>query len=96
VCSSSPCLPPHVLYFFIFVFEARCRRAVIKLPLQRMGRAIGEERSWAITRKTSLHVFANKLLRRNHKHATYLFDFRRINIYFLFCRTNSVRGLIFV
>jgi hypothetical protein len=26
----------------------------------------------------------------------YLFDFRRINIYFLFCRTNSVRDLIFV
>jgi hypothetical protein len=25
----------------------------------------------------------------------YLFDFRRINIYFLFCRTNSVRDLIF-
>jgi hypothetical protein len=25
-----------------------------------------------------------------------LFDFRRINIYFLFCRTNSVRDLIFV
>jgi hypothetical protein len=26
----------------------------------------------------------------------YLFDFRRINFYFLFCRTNSVRDLIFV
>jgi hypothetical protein len=26
----------------------------------------------------------------------YLFDFRRINIYFLFCLTNSVRDLIFV
>jgi hypothetical protein len=26
----------------------------------------------------------------------YLFDFRRINIYFLFYRTNSVRDLIFV
>jgi hypothetical protein len=26
----------------------------------------------------------------------YLFDFRKINIYFLFCRTNSVRDLIFV
>jgi hypothetical protein len=26
----------------------------------------------------------------------YLFDFHRINIYFLFCRTNSVRDLIFV
>jgi hypothetical protein len=26
----------------------------------------------------------------------YLFDFRRINIHFLFCRTNSVRDLIFV
>jgi hypothetical protein len=28
--------------------------------------------------------------------SAYLFDFRRINIYFLFCRTNSVRDLIFV
>jgi hypothetical protein len=27
---------------------------------------------------------------------TYLFDFRRINIYFLFCRTNGVCDLIFV
>jgi hypothetical protein len=27
--------------------------------------------------------------------AEYLFDFRRINIYFLFCRTNSVCDLIF-
>jgi hypothetical protein len=27
---------------------------------------------------------------------TYLFDFRRINVYFLFCRTNNVRDLIFV
>jgi hypothetical protein len=26
----------------------------------------------------------------------YLFDFCRINIYFIFCRTNSVRDLIFV
>jgi hypothetical protein len=26
----------------------------------------------------------------------YLFDFRRINIHFLFCRTNNVRDLIFV
>jgi hypothetical protein len=30
------------------------------------------------------------------KMAIYLFDFRSINIYFLFCRTNSVRDLIFV
>jgi hypothetical protein len=26
----------------------------------------------------------------------YVFDFRRINIHFIFCRTNSVRDLIFV
>jgi hypothetical protein len=32
----------------------------------------------------------------SHPVVTYLFDFRRINIYFLFCRTNSVRDLIFV
>jgi hypothetical protein len=31
-----------------------------------------------------------------NRRAPYLFDFRRINIYFLFCRTNSVRDLIFV
>jgi hypothetical protein len=34
-------------------------------------------------------------LRMDMKRA-YPFDFRRINIYFLFCRTNSVRDLIFV
>jgi hypothetical protein len=30
------------------------------------------------------------------QHSPYLFDFRRINMYFLFCHTNSVRDLIFV
>jgi hypothetical protein len=34
--------------------------------------------------------------RARQKRAPYLFDFRRINIYFIFCRTNSVRDLIFI
>jgi hypothetical protein len=34
--------------------------------------------------------------KKKKKSNGYLFDFRRIHIYFLFCRTNSVRDLIFV
>jgi hypothetical protein len=41
------------------------------------------------------HVGVRCLCLQIKKKRSYLFDFRRINIYFLFCRTNSVRDLIF-
>jgi hypothetical protein len=41
-------------------------------------------------------ALAKGILPKQNTIILYLFDFRRIDIYFLFCRTNSVRDLIFV